>query len=266
MAFSWFKKRRRRALLEGPFPDAWRRFLAANVRHYAYLQPRERALLETVVRVVAAEKQWFGGGGFAITEEMKITVAGQAALLVLGLEEPYFFDRLLSIILYPGVYMHPRQLRHYSRPARLLGEAWYHSPIVLSWQDVVRAGRNQSDGHNVVLHEFAHYLDGLDGAIDGTPPLGDREQEAAWYQVTETEYRRLVAQARRDEDTLLDHYGAMNRAEFFAVVTECFFERPQALRRELQDLYRVLHDFYRQDPALWLPDARQASRTEEPEL
>ena len=238
MAFSWFKTRRRRALLEEPFPAAWREYLAANMRHYAYLQPHEQALVETVVRVVVAEIHWFGGPRFDVTEEMKVTVAAQASLLVLGFEEPYFFDRLQSIILYPGVYMHPRQLRRYTGlTARLLGEAWYHSPIVLSWRAVLTAGRDEADGHNVVLHEFAHYLDGLDGSIDGTPPLEDRDQETAWYQVTETEYRRLVGQARRGEQALLDHYGATNRAEFFAVVTECFFERPQALRREHKALY-----------------------------
>ncbi len=267
MAFSWFKTRRRRALLEEPFPAAWREYLAANMRHYAYLQPHEQALVETVVRVVVAEIHWFGGPRFDVTEEMKVTVAAQASLLVLGFEEPYFFDRLQSIILYPGVYMHPRQLRRYTGlTARLLGEAWYHSPIVLSWRAVLTAGRDEADGHNVVLHEFAHYLDGLDGSIDGTPPLEDRDQETAWYQVTETEYRRLVGQARRGEQALLDHYGATNRAEFFAVITECFFERPQALRREHKALYGALHDFYRQDPAQWLPDAQTARpETDRPE-
>ena len=102
---------------------------------------------------------------------------------------------------------------------------------------------------------FAHYLDGLDGDVDGTPPSAGREQEQTWYRVTEAEYRRLVGQARRKEVTLLDHYGASNRAEFFAVASECFFEQPQAMRREHEELYGVLRDFYRQDPAQWLPDA-----------
>ena len=139
MAFSWFKNRRRRTLLAEPFPPQWRRWLDANVRHFAYLPPRERALVQSVVSVVVEEKHWFGGSHFDVTDEMKVTVAAQASLLVLGFEQPYFFDRLQSIILYPGIYMHPRQLGGHRRSPRLLGEAWYHSPIVL-WRD--EQGRN----------------------------------------------------------------------------------------------------------------------------
>ena len=114
--------------------------------------------------------------------------------------------------------------------------------------------RNAGNGMNVVLHEFAHYLDGLDGEVDGTPPL-EGELEKTWYRVTEAEYLRLVGSARRGEVTLLSHYGAKNRAEFFATATECFFEQPRAMQRRHAELYKVLQDFYRQDPAQWLPDA-----------
>jgi tetratricopeptide (TPR) repeat protein len=108
---------------------------------------------------------------------------------------------------------------------------------------------------NVVLHEFAHHLDGLDGGVEGVPPLAGRRRRQTWYRVTEAEYLRLVGSARRGEATLLDHYGATNRAEFFAVATECFFERPRAMRHRHGELYQILSDFYRQDPAAWLPDA-----------
>ncbi len=151
----------------------------------------------------------------------------------------------------------PRLQRYLNSPEGVpyLGEAWYHSPIVLSWQHVVQAGRNASNGGNVVLHEFAHYLDGLDGEVDGSPPLGGNEQARTWYRVTEAEYRRLVGAARRHEVTLLNQYGATNRAEFFAVATECFFEQPHAMRRQHEELYAILRDFYRQDLAQWMPDA-----------
>jgi tetratricopeptide (TPR) repeat protein len=111
-----------------------------------------------------------------------------------------------------------------------------------------------------VLHEFAHYVDALDGDVDGTPPMANRKQQRIWFKVTEAEYLRLVGQARRDDVSLLDHYGATNRAEFFAVATECFFEQPKAMQREHRDLYRVLRDFYRQHPAQWLPDAKVAGK------
>ena len=258
MAFSWFKDRRRQELLAEPFPAAWRQHLVDNVRHYAHLDSPHRAVVQAVVRVLVAEKHWTGGGGFAITDEMKVTVAAQASLLVLGLDEPYYFDRVQSIILYPGAYARPPQFQHYLNSpegTHYLGEAWYHSPIVLSWRQALQAGRNASNGGNLVLHEFAHHLDGLDGGMNGTPPLAGREQENTWYRVTAAEYRRLVGKTNRHEVTLLDQYGATNKAEFFAVATECFFERPHAMRRQHEELYAVLREFYRQDPVQWLPDA-----------
>ncbi len=214
--------------------------------------------MQAVVRLLVAEKHWSGGGGCTVTDEMKVTVAAQASLLVLGLDEPYFFDRVQSIILYPVAYLRPPRLQqnvHVPGGTSFFGEAWYHSPIVLSWSHVRQAGRNASNGSNLVLHEFAHHLDGLDGDVDGTPPLAGLEQEKTWYRVTEAEYRRLVGQAKRHEVTLLDRYGATSKAEFFAVATECFFEQPHAMQRQHEELYAVLRDFYRQDPAQWLPDA-----------
>ena len=255
MVFSWLRNQRRMGLLSEPFPSGWRTFLQDNIRHYEHLDPRRRTTIEQVVQVLVAEKNWVGGAGFNVTDEMKITVAGQAAILVLGLEVPYYFDDVLSIIIYQGPYRNPMR-PGFIPGATLRGEAWYRGPIVLSWRDVLESGRNLSGGHNLVFHEFAHYLDGLDGEVDGDPPLAGREQEQNWYRVTEAEYLRLVGHARRDEVALLDHYGATNRAEFFAVATECFFEQPQAMQREHEELYAALREFFRQDPARWLPDAK----------
>ncbi|MGA2034052.1 MAG: zinc-dependent peptidase [Thermoguttaceae bacterium] len=259
MVFSWIKNQRRRQLLSEPFPSGWRTYLRDNVRHYEHLDSRRRMAVEQVVRVFVAEKNWVGGAGIDVTDEMKVTVAGQAAILVLGLEEPYYFDDVRSLILYRGPYLHPARRHDHSRIVRknapVYGEAWYRGPIVLSWRIVLESGRNASGGHNLVIHEFAHYLDALDGEVDGDPPLAGHEQRRNWYRVTEAEYLRLLGQARRNEVSLLDHYGASNRAEFFAVASECFFEQPQAMRREHAELYAVLRAFFRQDPAQWLPDA-----------
>ncbi len=266
MAFLSFKARRRKELLAEPFPAAWREYLVNNLRHYAHIEAPKQAMVQAVARVLAAEKDWVGAAGLTVTDEMKVTVAAQASLLVLGFDEPYYFDRLQSVILYPRPFVYPRRLQGYlNTPGRAVraGEAWYHSPIVLSWRDVLQAGRNASNGSNLVLHKFAHYLDGLDGDFDGTPPLAGREQEKTWYRVTEAEFLRLVGAAKRREVTLLDHYGATNRAEFFAVATECFFERPHAMQERHEALYSVLRDFYRQDPARWLPDALVADSQED---
>jgi MtfA peptidase len=264
MVFSWLKNRRRKQLLAEPLPPEWLSNLTANVRHYRHLAPQQRTRLEQIVRVCVAEKNWEGGSGFKVTDEMKVTVAGQAAVMALGQEEPFYFDGVLSIILYEGAYRHPAYAQGYSgivqEGAPVWGEAWRRGPIVLSWAGVLASSKNAGSGYNLVVHEFAHYLDGLDGAIDGVPPLVGPEQQRTWYRVTEAEYGRLVGQARRNEVTLLDHYGASNRAEFFAVASECFFERPHALEREHAELYGVLRDFYRQDPARWLPDAEAPSQ------
>jgi Mlc titration factor MtfA (ptsG expression regulator)/Flp pilus assembly protein TadD len=251
MIFSWLKNQRRKALLAEPLPAQWLRWIERNVRHYAHLDRDRQARIHDTTKVVVAEKDWVGGSGFVVTDEMKVTIAAEAAVLALGMEEPYYFDGVLSIILYPGPYRHPMSFGG----GEVYGEAWHRGPIVLAWREVLRGGRGEDDGRNLVFHEFAHYIDGLDGEIDGSPPLVCREQQQAWYRVTEAEYLRLLGQARRDEVSLLDHYGASNRAEFFAVATECFFEQPRAMQVQHAELYGVLRDLYRQDPAEWLPDA-----------
>ena len=134
-------------------------------------------------------------------------------------------------------------------PSQRLGEAWYRGPVVLSWDAANPDGRHSSDGTNLVFHEFAHQLDMLDRSIDGTPPLGSREQYERWQEVMSAEFERLVDASERGEATLLDQYGATDPAEFFAVATECFFERPLPMRRRHPQMYEVMREYYRQDPA-----------------
>jgi MtfA peptidase len=269
MLFTWLKHRRRKRLLAARFPAEWDDYLAANIRHYAHLPPAQRAMMQRIVQVVVAEKHWTGGGGCTVTDEMKVTIAGQASLLVLGFAEPHYFDGIDSIIVYPRPYAPPAG----SRDRYLIvpeitaqyGEAWYHGPIVLSWETVSADGRAPGNGQNLVLHEFAHYVDALNGEFDGAPPFSSRRQQQEWRRVADAEYLRLVGAAQRDETTLLDHYGARNKAEFFAVATECFFEQPGAMRQQQAELYALLSNLYRQDPAEWLPDAQVLAREPEPE-
>jgi Mlc titration factor MtfA (ptsG expression regulator) len=131
-----------------------------------------------------------------------------------------------------------------------LGEAWYRGPVILAWSDVLVEGRGERTGRNVTLHEFAHQLDMLNGRdADGTPPLETGDQDRRWLEVLERRYRELVEQCRDGSRMVLDRYGATNRAEFFAVATELFFERPDLMKRELDDLYGLFREYYRQDPA-----------------
>jgi MtfA peptidase len=248
MIFDWLKDWRRERILARPFPEGWLGYLRKNVAHYEYLSEAEQAKLRDAVQVFVAEKNWEGCGGLVLTDEIKVTIAAQACLLVLGLEHNCY-DRVLSVLVYPRAYRGGAHEELGLRGEGRSGEAWYRGPVVLSWDDVSYEGRHPRGGHNLVFHEFAHQLDMLDGAINGTPPLKGAEQARRWHDVMTAEYRRLVAASEHGRATLLDHYGATNEGEFFAVCTECFFDRPVEMRRQHPQLYDLLREYYRQDPA-----------------
>jgi Mlc titration factor MtfA (ptsG expression regulator) len=252
MLFAWLKQRRRRQLLAAPFPEGWLTYLCQNVALYAPLTEAEQAKLRDDLRVFVAERTWEGCSGLAVTDEMKVTIAAQACLLLLNVEHDYF-SRVPSILVYPSGYRAPAERRNPDGtvggdPGRL-GEAWYRGPVILAWDSVLGGGKDAHDGQNVVLHEFAHQLDFLDGYADGTPPLSSREEYRKWHEVMNAEYERLVRESERGTARVLDAYGSTNPAEFFAVATEAFFEKPVPLRSRHPALYEVLRDYYRQDPA-----------------
>ncbi|HEV3262469.1 MAG TPA: M90 family metallopeptidase [Gemmataceae bacterium] len=252
MLFAWLKKRRRRQILATPFPDGWLEYLRRNVTHYAYLSEAEQARLRDDLRIFIAEKNWEGCGGLQMTDEIKVTIAAQACLLVLGTEHNYY-DRVKSILVYPRGYQaaaeDPLGGGVIVEPGRVwLGEAHYRGPVILSWADVLAESRHPRRG-NTVFHEFAHQLDFLNGSIDGTPPLRDAAEYRRWREVMTAEFNRLRNDADAHRPTLLDPYGATNETEFFAVATECFFEQPVELARQHPRLYELLRDYYHQDPA-----------------
>jgi Mlc titration factor MtfA (ptsG expression regulator) len=258
MIFPWLHTRRRQQLLSEPFSDERRTVLENRVRHFRYLDDEQRRRLEGFVPVVIAEKDWVGGSDFELTDEMKVTIAGYAGVMTLGLDEPYYFDRLRTVIVYPAGYVpHSSQFEQHQVLGPVsprLGEAWHRGPVVLSWAQIADP-KKLRPGSNLVIHEFAHHVDGLDGDVDGSPPISDRQQSRTWYRVSEAEFERLTHEAQQGVATLLDHYGASNRAEFFAVASECFFERPRAMRERHAELYQAMASFYCQDVAAWLPDA-----------
>jgi len=253
MVFGWLRQRRRQRLLNQPFPVAWRRYLETNFAQYEWLTDSERTLLHGLTQVLVAEKNWEGCKGLVLTDEIKVTIAGQAALLAIGLKDEYF-DSIVSILVYPGGYVaHEKRQRPggvvIESDSPRLGEAWEGGVIVLSWPDVLEGGRVPDDGYNVVFHEFAHALDMEGHGFDGAPLLETREQYKTWAEVMTAEYRRLIQQTRHGQVTLLDPYGTVNEAEFFAVVTEAFFELPLDMQQEHPKLYELLRGFFRQDPA-----------------
>ena len=252
LMFNWFRDRRRRRLLAERFPRDWLDILARNVPYYAWLPAAKQEQLRDDLRIFIAERQWFGCADLQITDEMRVTIAAQACLLTLNLRPKYYYERIKSVLVHPGPYRRaPRKWSGFIDGAVLLGEAWHRSPIVLAWQSVLDGAADPHDGDNVVFHEFAHHLDGLDGDVNGTPPLDSREQYRAWDAVTLAEYQRLVRAAREGKPSFLREYGATNQAEFFAVATESFFERGPAMLRELPELYGILRDFYQQETAKW---------------
>ena len=256
MLFSWLTEHRRKKILAEPFPEAWEHYLHRDVPHDEFLSDEERERLRDLIQIFVAEKNWEGCGGLTLTDEIRVGIAAQACLLLLGLEDHNFYKNVQSILVYPSGYKvvetHPREAGIVDEtPGARLGEAWSTGgPVVLSWSDALTGGRDPFDGHNVVLHEFAHKLDLRDGSADGVPNLSEgQEQYDEWHDVMAPEYDHLVAQNEQGRADLLDGYGATSPAEFFAVATECFFEKPRQLREKHPRLYDVLARYYRQDTA-----------------
>lgn len=249
--FAFWKQRRRRRLAAEPFPSAWQATLEANVRHYGFLRPAEQERVRAKTAIFVAEKTWVECGQ-AIDDELKVTVAGQAAVLLLGLDSDYCFDGLQSVFVYPGG-AHPLYLDRWHLPpgARHSGEAWHRGPLVLAWSHALAGARGSPDGRNLVLHELAHHLDELDGELDGIPPFA----EAADRQLWERQYDRLARQADPHDIRLLGECRVAEPIDFFAVATECFFQRPASLNRQHGEIYALLRRFYGQDPAAVWPEA-----------
>ena len=266
--FDWITERRRRRLLERPFPADWERAIEANMGAYASLDHKERKHLCDLVQVFAAEKHWEGAGGLTLTDEIRATISAQACLLILNLAHD-LYRNVESILVYPStVVPPPRQpgmfeiaMGPVEPPMPVLGQAFTRGPVILVWDAVRRGGRHPHSGHNVVYHEFAHKLDMLDGAPDGVPPLADEESYQRWVRVFTQAYQELQQARRRGRPTILDPYALTSSAEFFAVATEVFFERPLQLEREQAAMYDVLRQFYRQDPAARERRARARART-----
>jgi len=249
----WLKERRRQKLREREFPEAWREIMERNVPLVRRLPVADRKELEEDVLIFASEKNFEGAGGLKMTDEIRVTIAAQACILLLHRKTDYY-PGLYSIIVYPHAYIAPQRVQEgrgiiVEGLQQRLGESCTRGAVVLSWDDVLYGAADMHDGHNVVFHEFAHQLDAQDGSMDGAPILSDHSMYATWARVLGKEYERLQQDASLGKETLLDQYGATNPAEFFAVATEFFFEKPRQLLQQLPQLYDELRRYYKQDPA-----------------
>jgi Mlc titration factor MtfA (ptsG expression regulator) len=232
-------------------PENWVEIVERNVAHWALLDDDERERLGDLMEAIIEGKRWEAANGFALTDEIRTVIAAQAALLILGLDFDWY-RAFQAIVVHPSTVV-----SHEPRPGpvagtmedgpfSLLGLADSHfGPILIAWDEARANARHPEWGHDVVLHEFAHKLDMLNNVVDGTPPLHRREDGQPWLEVCTRELARL----RAGDGWPLRDYGGTDPGEFFAVATEAFFDRPLELEEAKPDLYRVLRDFYRQDPA-----------------
>ena len=253
MIFGFLKQRRRRRLQVQPFPKEWLATIKRNVSFFHRLSANDQAELLGHTQVFLAEKRFEGCDGLEITDEVRVTIAAQACLLLLHRKTDYF-PRLLTILVYPSTYL-AEDRRHVhghvwqeGKMARLGETGRWLDAIVLAWDAVKSGAADPSDGKNVVLHEFAHQLDYENYAEDGAPALATRDHRLSWQEVMRAEFASLRAADETGIPTLLDTYGATNPAEFFAVSTEAFFERPRALRARHPKLYAELRSYFHQDP------------------
>jgi len=250
------RNRRIKQLAVMPFPDEWERILEKNVSLYRYLPDALRAQLHNDIKIFISEKFFEGLGGLAITDEIKVTIAAEASMLLLNkINSDY--PKLASILVYPGAYVTQQSTAvgggvYIEGQSVRLGESWQHGSVVLAWDNVRQGAVNAQDGHNVVLHEFAHQLDQEDGIADGAPILGKRSSYATWARIMSKEYEHLMSNVEHHKKSVMDKYGATNPAEFFAVATETFFEKPRQLKKKAPDLYDELKGFYNVDPVEWL--------------
>jgi Mlc titration factor MtfA (ptsG expression regulator) len=254
-----FKTRRRNRLRSRLFPRSWLEILQRNVPYYTRLSPAEQQELQGDIQVFIAEKNFEGCGGLEMTDEIKVTIAAYACILLLHLQHDYY-PRLQSILVYPDAYPVPAVQRvmgnivvegHEMRA----GESWQTGAVVISWNHVLHRPTDPGGSRNVALHEFAHQLDQEKGVADGAPVLPKSSMYGAWARILSREYQALSEAADADRPTLLDKYGATNPAEFFAVVTEYFFEQPQQIKERHPELYEELKLYYGQDPARTVPAA-----------
>ena len=248
-----FKTRRRKRIGSRPFPQTWLEIIRRNVSYYERLSLAEQQQLQGDIQVFVAEKNFEGCGGLELTDEIKVTIAAYACILLLNRQHDYY-PRLQSILVYPDAYT-IKSVRRATGNTLVeghevrLGESWRSGAVVISWNHVLHRPADPTGSRNVALHEFAHQLDHEDGFDNGAPVLPRSSMYATWARILGQEYQRLSEDAAANRPTFLDKYGATNPAEFFAVITEYFFEQPHRLRERHPELYDELKLYYRQDPA-----------------
>jgi Mlc titration factor MtfA (ptsG expression regulator) len=256
LGLPWYRAYRRRRLRASGIAPQWRAILMRRAPLYRRLPAELRPRLDELVGVFVAEKDFVGCAGLEVTLPMKLGIAAQACLLIVNRSDCRVYDELSSILVYPAAFLVPDtdvdEAGVVTEERReLIGQTFDTGRIVLSWADVAEGARGAADGVNVVLHEFAHYLDHEQGTTNGALRFGTRSDRERFTRVLRSAYARLWHRARRGRASVIDDYALEDEGEFFAVATEAFFEQPEALRAEDAELYSELARFYALDPASW---------------
>ncbi|MDT8321763.1 MAG: zinc-dependent peptidase [Xanthomonadales bacterium] len=241
--------------VSAPFPEEWEAALERNSEVYRHLPQPLRGRLRGLVKEFLHDKHFSGAGGLEITDEIRVTIAAEACMLILN-RRSGVYPGLRYLIVYPSAFIVAHEGRDEAgvvdvSSRDLLGESWGNGKVILAWDSVLRGARNFGDGQNVVLHEFAHQLDSEDGSTDGAPLLAGESSYRSWAAVLANEFEILQQRSRKGQPSLLDEYGASHPAEFFAVATETFFEKPRQMAQHHVELFDTLKSYYRLDPREW---------------
>ena len=247
-------KARRHRLLQQPLSPDHITILENRVPLYTRLPEALRETLQGCINCFLDEKVFVGCDGLEITDEIRLVIAANACMLLAN-RKMKRFPGFETILVYPHTYV-ARQVSYEGlveihEDSTRAGESWHRGPIVLSLTDVVRGSSNKQDGHNVVLHEFAHKLDEENRVMDGLPVLRESADYKDWAEVLTREYDQFLKRVKRGKNKVIDEYGAVSAPEFFAVATESFFEKSQQMKKRLPALYQQLQTFYGLDPAEW---------------
>lgn len=248
-----FRKRKREKLRSKDLEPEQIEIIKKNVQFYGFLSPDMRKELHGLIQIFMYEKIFEGCGGLELTDEIKITIAAQACLLLLGRKSD-IYPTLRTILVYPHAYF--ATVKHRMEDGSIiegiqprLGESWSRGQVVLAWDEILQDTNDIHDGHNLVFHEFAHQLDNESGSAEGVPELDNRSSYIVWARVLTKEYNNLISDIIHHKNPLLNKYGATNPAEFFSVATEYFFEKPIELKNLIPELYEQFKNFYKLDTA-----------------
>lgn len=246
---------KRRLIKAKPFKKQWRTIIQQRMPYFRQMPADLQLQLKQHIQVFLAEKEFVGCNGVVITDEIRITIAAQACLLLLNRKTNYY-PKLFTILVYPSAFVKRQQTRsgdgvYFTQNMVLAGESWDFGKIVLSWQDTLDGAHIPNDGRNVVIHEFAHQLDQENGRANGAPILAAGQSYQCWSEIFSSQFEILQKQANTGARSLFDYYGATNPAEFFAVASEVFFEQSRQFSQQYPKLYQQLTQYYKVDPRHW---------------